>query len=447
MFNEYEIKKIKNSDSRRYFEDVLQSYYSKNYKASILLLYNLLINDLYFKLQLMAEKNYVNCQKELDDIENILKEEKDSKYSLVEDKIYDVYISKKILNHSTIDTLTHFKKVRNKCAHPSFFKEYNYSPTDNETFMFINCIYNDILTVDAFFKKPYEVIKNDVENYKFPDISSVIIGISSYKEAVKDVKKYFIIKYYKYMTETNFIKLFKSLMQLTFGKKNDNTVHSQYKHYLILSSMLEFLLEIGKIQVLNNIFNWSALDDNLIYDDNEEDVLDNEWYALSLLYNICQYNPIFIDEINSENSLVYDVLKTNVHKKMSYFLEHWNLFYKDINSSIKNLSDNISVFSYKRLVEEKIDMLKKDSALYILGKLFKKISKFDAYDDSDEACNILILLIEKYKLTTNEIESTLTIMNKNRQIYDKQRKKRDAQIAKLIELNIDLSNYDNLSDN
>ena len=36
MFNNYEISLIKRYDSRRYFENVLQSYYSKNYRAAIL---------------------------------------------------------------------------------------------------------------------------------------------------------------------------------------------------------------------------------------------------------------------------------------------------------------------------------------------------------------------------------------------------------------------------
>lgn len=83
MYSSGDINKIKNPDSRINFELVLQSYYSKNYKASILLLYNLVVNDLYSKLILMNEKEYVNFQKELDEINNNLREKNESNILLL----------------------------------------------------------------------------------------------------------------------------------------------------------------------------------------------------------------------------------------------------------------------------------------------------------------------------------------------------------------------------
>ena len=89
MFSSSDINKIKNIDSKNNFELVLQSYYSKNFKSCILLLYNLVVNDLYSKLVLMDDNNYVNCRSELETIENILKEGYESKYSIVEEKIFE----------------------------------------------------------------------------------------------------------------------------------------------------------------------------------------------------------------------------------------------------------------------------------------------------------------------------------------------------------------------
>ena len=99
MFSVCDINKIKNVNSRKNFEYVLQSYYSKNYKASILLLYNLLVNDLYEKLELMDEKNYIECRAELDYIENSLKGNDARKYSSVEEKIFETNKSKKIVDN------------------------------------------------------------------------------------------------------------------------------------------------------------------------------------------------------------------------------------------------------------------------------------------------------------------------------------------------------------
>lgn len=103
MFNNYEISLIKRSESRKYFEDVLQSYYSKNYRAAVLLLYNVTIDDLYNKLIIMNERKYFNLSQELKKIEELSNNA--SKYSEIETEIYKIYKEKNILNHDTIDAL------------------------------------------------------------------------------------------------------------------------------------------------------------------------------------------------------------------------------------------------------------------------------------------------------------------------------------------------------
>ena len=71
MFNSYDISLIKKNESRKYFEDVLQSFYSKNYRATVLLLYSLLIDDLYYKLILMNDRKYYNLNEEIGVIDNL----------------------------------------------------------------------------------------------------------------------------------------------------------------------------------------------------------------------------------------------------------------------------------------------------------------------------------------------------------------------------------------
>ena len=56
LFDERDLRVFDNADSRAYFEEILQSYYSKNYRASVVLLYSLIIYDLYNKLQTMASE-------------------------------------------------------------------------------------------------------------------------------------------------------------------------------------------------------------------------------------------------------------------------------------------------------------------------------------------------------------------------------------------------------
>ena len=58
LFDEKDLSVFDNTDSRDYFMEILQSYYSKNYRAPIVLLYSFVIYDLFIKLQTMANEGY-----------------------------------------------------------------------------------------------------------------------------------------------------------------------------------------------------------------------------------------------------------------------------------------------------------------------------------------------------------------------------------------------------
>ena len=51
LFDEKDLSVFDNPDSRSYFKEILQSYYSQNYRATIVLLYSFVIYDLFMKLQ------------------------------------------------------------------------------------------------------------------------------------------------------------------------------------------------------------------------------------------------------------------------------------------------------------------------------------------------------------------------------------------------------------
>ena len=87
---EFDIYNISDLRSRNYFEDVLQSFYSKNYRASILLLYSLVISDLYEKLVFMNENGLFKISGDLELIKKIISEN-ESKYSQIEKNIYSIY--------------------------------------------------------------------------------------------------------------------------------------------------------------------------------------------------------------------------------------------------------------------------------------------------------------------------------------------------------------------
>ena len=445
LFNTYNINKIKNVKSRENFEYVLQSYYSKNYKASILLLYNLLINDLYEKLKLMDEKKYINCRKELEYIENILKENDAKKYSTVEEKIFETYKTKKILNQSTVDLLYFFKEVRNKCAHPFFFKESEYSPIAEEVYLFITKIYNDILIIDAFLKDPYSVMKEDIETFEFPDIRSNLLGISSLEEDIRKVRKYFEIKYFRYMTESNFQKLFKTLVDLTISKRSDEIQKNQYKNFLILASMIEYLIDRGKNFILKNIYAWSKLKQEVIFDENT-DPFSDEWIALSCLYRILSYNKNFIDELKNTNEIVYNKIVKILYEDGYIFTDFWNLFEHDINNAIKKFKKNALSRDYMIILNKYYPVLEKNILINVLEEMLENVPEYDGYSIANDCINTLITILQNKRdmFQQEDLENIFRIIDKNRQFYDKSRTNRDHQLLNIKKLGYEFSKFKNL---
>ena len=82
LFDEKDLSVFDNPDSRSYFKEILQSYYSQNYRATIVLLYSFVIYDLFMKLQTMANEGDSKANKKLTDINAMIAD--DEKYSKVE---------------------------------------------------------------------------------------------------------------------------------------------------------------------------------------------------------------------------------------------------------------------------------------------------------------------------------------------------------------------------
>ena len=78
LFDEKDLSVFDNPDSRSYFKEILQSYYSQNYRATIVLLYSFVIYDLFMKLQTMANEGDSKANKKLTDINAMIAD--DEKY-------------------------------------------------------------------------------------------------------------------------------------------------------------------------------------------------------------------------------------------------------------------------------------------------------------------------------------------------------------------------------
>ena len=89
LFDEKDLRVFDSADSRSYFKEILQSYYSQNYRASIVLLYSFVIYDLFMKLQTMANEGDKKAIKKVAEINAMIAD--DEKYSKVENEIIQFF--------------------------------------------------------------------------------------------------------------------------------------------------------------------------------------------------------------------------------------------------------------------------------------------------------------------------------------------------------------------
>lgn len=438
---EFDIYNISDLRSRNYFEDVLQSFYSKNYRASVLLLYSLVISDLYEKLVFMNENGLFKISGDLELIKKIISEN-ESKYSQIEKNIYSIYKDKNILDKSTMDMLDYLIKIRDKCAHPVFVGESDYySPSIDETRWLIRKCYEDIFTVDAYIKEPYSVLKNSLEQKDWNLYTKEVFGISVNEQELDYFNKYFEKRFFSKMTDKNYQKLFKSLIDLIYKKGDtEDSVKYQYTRFKLLDSLLSYLSRKGKLELLKHVYSWNYIENEAIHDEipHEVDTCQNLTYMFELLSKY----TIFIPELKSKNEILFNYLKQELDNNVWYIVKYYFVFYDNIENAIREKNESYSF--YKIILNNCVDKMSDEFIVEILLKLFKKIPEYNGYDMASEMCEILNKIVENKKFNTNEIKVILEVMNNNRQIYDTSRNGSKTQFLRLSELGIDLNNYNNL---
>ncbi len=437
-----DIYKIKNGQSRVDFECVLQAYYAKDYKASILLLYNLVVNDLYKKMVLMNELGYIDLGRELEEIEKKIngEEKQDDKYSVIEKKIFTTYKDRCIVGDSTISFLKYLKETRDMCAHPFVFGEKNYTPEASLVFAFISKAYNDILTIGAFFKKPYEIIDNEIDKHIYPKFDSGMAFVFNKQYAEDEIRQTekILNRYFIDFTDDNLKQTFKTTLDLIINKRSEEIQKKQYANFLVLNAILNYMSNNGKKSVVENFYDWEGIKiDNL--KDEKSDFFNADWLAQTYLYEILLKNNLFLNEIKNKNHDIFELLETSIYKKAEYFIDYWSIFETDINKAIKKL-EGIRCAEYCEIVDAISQELDTENLVDLFDKMFTKVPTFNGYDDASKCLRTFVKIIEKdpKRFSQDVLNDIFEIINSNRQIYDKIK---GAQEEKLTKLGYDFSNY------
>lgn len=230
-----------NSDSRFYFREIIQSYYSQDYRAIIVLLYSFVIYDLFIKLQTVANEGDRKASKKFEEINGMIAD--DEKYSKVENKIIQFFKGNCPLYFDRfVEDVDYLKKCRNKCAHLKVNDNSLYVPNDYHVRMLMCSMYDHIFSVKApFIMDLFSISQTDVENY-----AKVISYITDngFDESIKiNIEN----KYLKRMTYDSLKNSYKTFFRLLFVSEDEKYIENVYGLYAFAYVMTDYIIKQGHI--------------------------------------------------------------------------------------------------------------------------------------------------------------------------------------------------------
>lgn len=217
LFDEKELNVFENNESKTYFKEILQSYYSQNYRATIVLLYSFVIYDLFMKLQTMANEGDKKASVRLKEINTMIAD--DEKYSSVENAVISFFKDNCPLYFNRfIEDIEYLKNCRNKCAHLKVNDNSLFVPSDYHSRMLICSMYDNVLSVKApFIMDLFSIVQPDVEQYSAQLFCIDEGGVDD--AIIMAIRN----QYLKRMTYDSLKRSYKTFIRLLFVSDNEDT--------------------------------------------------------------------------------------------------------------------------------------------------------------------------------------------------------------------------------
>ena len=417
LFDEKDLSVFDNPDSRSYFKEILQSYYSQNYRATIVLLYSFVIYDLFMKLQTMANEGDSKANKKLTDINAMIAD--DEKYSKVENEIIQFFKDNCPLYFNRfIEDIDYLKICRNKCAHLKVDDNTLYIPSDYHARMLICSMYDHILSVKApFIMDLFSIAQADVENYTN---SISYISDSQFDESIKaNIEN----KYLKRMTYDSLKKSYKTFIRLLFVSEDEKCIENIYGLYAFAYVMTGYILRHG----FQAVFKEDSILDTFLRIPVSS--LENSSPRKNALIKIIMDYPIIMDIVR-ENQNIFAYIVDQFFS-VPHHLKYYHTFYPRSEKSV------YTFFKEAPAIQQSIDSeilynAVKDSPDFDLGEfsllMVKKIPNFSGFDSADGFMNFFTAHLQG--LTISEINSIMAVYYRNNQCTLRGRHSSDNRFVK-----------------
>lgn len=421
LFDEKDLRVLESNDSRLYFKEILQLYYSQNYRSAVVMLYSFVIYDLFLKLQTMAAEGDKKAAHKLDEINMMIAD--DEKYSKVENEIIGFYRDNCPLYFNRfVEDIEYLKNCRNKCAHLKVNDNSLYIPSDYHVRMLICSMFDNVLSVKApFITDLFSIVESEVEAY-----SAVISHIPS-DGLDKAINKTLKDKYLKRMTYDSIKKSYKTFVRLLFVSEDVHCEANAYGLYAFAYAMTDYIVKEGFTQIYAEE---SIID---IFSRITDEVLRNSTSRRNALISIATTFPAVMDMLRTNEALFTYISNCVLLKPRGLGL--YRVFYpRDEKTIYSFFLENKSV--QQAAYAETLYNTLKDCEGFNFGEFAKimvsAIPRFNGFSDADSFMDFFKEHIQA--LSAKEVEEVMQIYRGNSQCVNRARHSSDiVEIKKYLD--------------
>ena len=426
---EYLTEKINSKKTKMYFKEVSSSYFNSNYRAAIVTLYPIVINDILQKLEALDEIFSDPVAKDILDKIKSFQIRNPNNPEWERDIIKQVKERTNLIDNVDYAHIEALKNDRHLCAHSVISKEEKLYIPNKET---VACHIRNML--ESFLVKP-PILSKKI-------LSTIILDIASKESLLIDkesLEKYVISKYLNNLNSSTEIRMFRDLWKFVYKIDNENCDYNR----LINFRTLYLLYKRNKSECIIQIENEKEYFSNIR---NDESIIN------------------FFIRFIAENEFLYSKFREDVHLLVSKHIEinpsgktvSWFLSYsytshlETVKSLILNNFNNVHPYeatsnAYQRLI--KIGYAKgykNEVNDFIVWKYINSKS----YTEADQTFEYVLLPFLD-NLTKEEVKKMCIGINKNAQTYDRKLAIIDHVKLKNIILNrfkdqFDFSKYKNI---
>lgn len=407
---ENSIEKINSKQTRIYFKEVSSSYFNGNYRAAVVTLYSVVINDILQKLEVLDEIYSDSVAKKILTEIRTFQEKNPNSPDWEKDIIEKVKTRTNLIDNVDYAHVQALKNDRHLCAHPVLNKEEKlYTPNKETVASHIRNM------LESFFLKP-PILSKKI-------LSTILVDIANKNTLLIDeesLEKYVTSKYLNNLNSSVEVILFRDLWKFIYKIESEDCDINR----LINFRTLYLLYKRNKSECISKLKNEKEYFSNIRNDK-----------------NIIKYLIYFM----SENEFLYNEFRQDVHLLISKHIET-NPSAKTVawflnDSYIKHLDDikvlisnnfngaalyDASSFAYQRLINIGYAKGYKKEVSDFIGWRY---SNSKSYSDADKTFEYILLPFLD-KLTEEQIKEMCEKININSQVYDRKQAIEDHEKLK-----------------